>query len=118
MTLEIISHILFVVAMLSNFSYILMTFYLGKIKIKKIDRLVYGCEIASDSIFFQLIRLPKYGGAFSSHWVAKRSHLLEIRDHFDKKFQRPFIIAHHLLLTGGISMVLLFLLDKFLLNIT
>ena len=78
-----------------------MTFYLGWSKMKEIDQLVYGYEIPSDSIFFQLLRMSRYGGAFASRWIAKRAHLLHIRDQFDKKFQRPFIIAHYLLMIGG-----------------
>ncbi len=95
-----------------------MTFYLGRSKGKEIDRLVYGHEISSDSIFYKILRLPNYGGAFASRWLAKRTHLLHIRDQFDKKFQRPFIITHYLFMVGGISMVLLFILDKLFLNIT
>ena len=93
-----------------------MTFYLGRTKMKEIDRLVYGYEIPSDSIFFQLLRLPQYGGAFTWHWAAKRSSLLHIRDNFDKKFQRPFIITFYLFITGFIAMILGVILDKFFLH--
>ena len=95
-----------------------MTFYLGRNKMKKIDQLVYGSEIPYDSIFYQLLRLPRYGGAFASRWGARRAHLLSIRDQFDKKFQRPFIVTYYLLMVGGISMVWLFRLDNLFLNIT
>jgi len=96
---------------------IAMTFYLGREKCKRIDRLVHGFEIPGDNIFAQILRLPNYGWAFSSPWFAKRSHLTQIRNHFDKKFERPFIITHYLFMVGGLSMVLLFVLDKFFLHV-
>ena len=95
-----------------------MTFYLGRNKVKEIDRLVYGFEIPDDSIFFQILRLPKYGGVFASRWIAKRCHLTHIRDQFDKKFERPFIITHHLFMIGAIGIVLLYVLDKLFLHVT
>ena len=95
-----------------------MMFYLGRSKIKEVDRLVYGFEIPSDSIFFQGQRLIDYGCAFAWRWGAKRTHLLHIRDHFDKKFQRPFIITFHLLWIGTISMILLYIFDNFFLRNT
>jgi len=84
---------------------------------KEIDQLVYGYEIPSDSIFFQLLRMPRYGGAFACRWCAKRSHLLYIRDHFDKKFQRPFIVTYYLSIIGGTSIFLLYILDKLFLHV-
>ncbi|NOX43616.1 MAG: hypothetical protein GXP19_07780 [Gammaproteobacteria bacterium] len=116
--LEILSHILATISFLCGFVGIGMTFYLGRSKMKEIDQLVYGYKIPSDSIFFQLLRMPRYGGAFASRWGAKRAHLLHIRDQFDKKFQRPFIITHYLFIIGGISLVLLIILDKLFLDIT
>lgn len=85
---------------------------------KEVDRIVYGYEIPSDSIFFQLLRIPQYGGAFAWRWSAKRSSLLHIRDHFDKSFQRPFIITFHLLWIGTMGMILGVILDKFFLQVT
>ncbi len=116
--LEIFSHILAVISVLCGVIAIGMTFYLGRNKMKKVDLIVYGYEIPSDSIFYQLLRLPQYGGTFASRWTAKRAHLLPIRDQFDKKFQRPFIITYYLFMVGGVSMVLLIILDKLFLNIT
>ncbi len=100
-------------AMFCAFIGIGMTFYLGKSKVKEIDRLVYGRKIRNDSIFHLILRLPNYGWAFTSPWFAKRSSLLHIRNHFDKQFERPFIITHYLFMVGGISVLLLFILDQF-----
>ena len=107
-----------VLTLLCGFAAIGMTFYLGRSKVKEIDRLVYGYEMPSDSIFNLILRLPTYGAAFASPWVAKRASLLHIRNHFDKKFERPFIITHYLFMVGGISMVLLIIVDKLFLHIT
>ncbi len=115
---EIFSHILFILTMVCSFIAIGMTFYLGRSKVKEIDRLVHGNEITSDSIFYLILRLPTYGGAFAWRWGAKRSHLLHIRDKFDKQFQRSFIITYFLFIIAGISMILLAVMDKFFLNIT
>ena len=104
--------------LISIFTALGMSFYLGRNKIKEIDRLVHGHEITSDSIFYLILRLPAYGGAFAWRWGAKRSKLLHIRDHFDKKFQRPFIITFYLFTIGSISMILLIIWDKFFLHIT
>ena len=90
-----------------------VAFYLGKNKIKDIDRLVYGFEIADDSIFFYGLRLMNYGGAFAWRLGAKRSKLIYLREKFDKKFQRPFIIYFYLMVSGGFSAILLFILSKF-----
>ena len=114
---ELIFTCVWLAIFLCGFAAIAMTFYLGRSKIKEIDRLVYGQEIPSDGISFQIMRLPKYGGAFASHWIAKRCHLLHIRNHFDKKFERPFIITHHLFMIGFIVMILLFVLDKLYLHV-
>ena len=116
--LQILDLILTVIFVLCGFVGIGMTFYLGRSKGKEIDRLVYGHEISSDSIFYKILRLPNYGWAFASRWFAKRAHLLPIRDQFDKKFQRPFIITHYLFMIGGGALVLLIILDKLFLNIT
>jgi len=91
---------------------------LGRSKVKEIDRFVYGYEITSDSIFYLILRLPAYGGAFAWRWGAKRSKLLHIRDQFDKRFQRPFIITFYLYTIGSVSMILLIIWDKFFLHIT
>ncbi len=107
-----------VVFFASAFAAIGMTFYLGRSKVKEIDRLVYGYEITSDSIFYLILRLPPYGGAFAWRWGAKRSHLLHIRDKFDKQFQRPFIITFYLYTIGSVFLILFVIWDKFFLNIT
>ena len=93
-----------------------MIFYLGREKVKKIDLLVYGYEIPHDSIFYKIQRVPTYGGAFAWYWGAKRSKLLKIRDHFDKQFQKPFIITFWLMMIGLVSMVLGIAFDHVFLN--
>ena len=95
-----------------------LAFYLGRNKIKEIDRLVYGFEIPSDSIFYQGFRLMGYGGAFAWYFSAKRSKLLYIREKFDEKFQRPFKLYYWLMLGGALLMVFTILLDKFYLHFT
>ncbi len=110
---ETLDLVLGVVMMLCGFAGIGITFYLGRTKMKEIDPLVLGYKISHDSIFYQLLRMSRYGGAFSSPWLAKRIQLTHIRDHFDKDFQRPFIIAHRLLMIAGVYIFLIIILDQF-----
>ncbi len=117
-SVEFVFWMLAILALICGFLAIGMTFYLGRNKLKEIDRLVYNHEILYDSIFYLILRLPTYGAAFSCRWCAKRSHLLHIRDRFDKKFQRPFIITHYLFMFAGIVMIVLIVWDKMFLNIT
>jgi len=97
-----------------------MTIYLGKHRIKSIDKVVLGYEIPNeaDSIFYKGIRLMNYSGAFAWHFGAKRSKLLYLRDKFDTQFQRPFKIFFRLVVSGGFGMVVLYILDEFFLHIT
>ena len=118
MRLEIIFWALSIIALLCFFVSIVMTAYLGRYKIKYIDQKVLGYELSGDSIFYQMLRLPRYGGAFAWRWSAKRANLLQIRDQFDKKFQRPFVINFWLIMFGTFSIVVLFVLDKWFLHIT
>ncbi len=73
-----------------SFTAIGLMFFIGKTRIKKIDKVVYGYEFPHDSIFAQMIRVPSYGGAFLWEWSAKRSGLKGKIEHFDKSFQWPF----------------------------
>ena len=93
-----------------------MSLYLGKRKIKEIDRVVFGYEISNDNLFYLMIRLPRYGGAFAWRWSAKRADLLEIRDHFDKKFQRPFIVDFWLMIASALSLFVAVILNEFFLH--
>ncbi len=94
------------IGLLCIYTAIFMTFYLRKHKISEIDRIVFGYEVPGDSIFYQGIRMMNYGGAFAWRWSAKRSHLLDIRKCFDKKFQRPSIICFWLVFIGVLSSII------------
>ncbi|MCI0507317.1 MAG: hypothetical protein L0Z73_14570 [Gammaproteobacteria bacterium] len=98
------------------FAGIALVFYLGRHHVKEIDRIVYGFDVPSDSIFFKIQRIPTYGGAFVWRWGAKRSGLAKIRDKFDKKFKIPFIITFWLFVIGTISMIAGVIISKFVLH--
>jgi len=106
------------VGLLCGFTFIFMAFYLRRKKIKEIDRLVYGTEISSDSIFHQGLRLMNYGGAFAWRFGAKRSKLLYIREQFDNRFQRPFIVYFWLVIASVSASTIAILLNKFALHVT
>ncbi|NOZ55140.1 MAG: hypothetical protein GXP08_18715 [Gammaproteobacteria bacterium] len=116
--LELFFWIFAVLILICIFIAICTTFYLGRSKMKKVDLLVYGYEIPSDSIFFQGFRMMDYGGAFAWRFYARRIDKDWIREHFDKKFQRPFIISFWLIVLGFLAMILLYILDKLFLQIT
>lgn len=88
--IDLIFLILGFTGLLSSFTAIGLMFFIGKTRIKEIDKVVYGYEFPHDSIFAQLIRVPGYGGAFLWKWSAKRSGLNGKIEHFDKQFQWPF----------------------------
>ena len=102
--LEITSLILDLAGMLFWLFFFGMVFYLGRDKIKEVDKFVIGHEY---HIGFRLqgICVMSYGGAFAWRWAAKRGHLLEIRDEFDPHFQRPFILAFYSMWLGFTSML-------------
>ena len=110
--IEILFHSLAIFILLCSFAGIGMTFYLGRSKMKEIDRVVYGYEIPSDSIFFQLFRMMDYGGSFAWRFYARRIGKEWIREHFDKRYQRPFVITYYLFTASGLFIVLLYILDK------
>jgi len=118
LNIEVIFLGLLTFGLLCGFTFIFMTFLLGKSKIKEIDRLVFGYEVSSDSIFHKGLRLMNYSGAFAWRFGAKRSKLLHIRDQFDKNFQRPFIIYFWLVVTGTSALIISVILDKFVLRVT
>jgi len=70
-----------------------IVYILGRTKMKEVDKFYYGASFEKDSIFFQLTRFPMYAYFFTSRWAAKRGGHLEIYDHFDSKFKRPFLVA-------------------------
>lgn len=96
-----------------GFTAIFVTFYLGRSKIKEIDRLVFGYEISGDSVFYQGFRLMDYGGAFAWRFNARRIGKEWIRERFDKKFQRPFVIRFWLVFITGGFLILGIILDKY-----
>ncbi len=113
---ELIFLCLLGIGLICAFVSIFITIYLGRTKIKEIDRVVLGYEISSDNILHLGIRMMNYGGAFAWRWSAQRSGILPIRDHFDKKFQRPFIINYWLVFAGTFFLALAILWQKLFLN--
>ncbi len=92
-TEKIIFLIFVVCALLSIFTVIGLMFYIGKTRVKAIDKVVWGYEFPNDSIFALMLRVPNYGGAFLSKWSAKRSGLEGKIEHFDETFKWPFKVV-------------------------
>ena len=88
-------------------------FYLGRRHVKAVDKLVYGSTIPNDSIFFQLLRIPNYGGAFSWKFSARRNRLEAMVKQFDSAFKRPFIITFWCMVAGFISFIAMVILQHF-----
>ncbi len=104
------------IGLICAFVSIFMTLYLGRTKIKEIDRVVFGYEVPINNFLYLGTRMMNYGGGFAWRWSAKRSGILPIRDHFDKKFQRPFIINFWLVFAGIFFIALAILWQKLFLN--
>ena len=92
--LEITMFIFLVVGILFQIISIGLLFYIGKTRIKEIDKAVLGYEFPNDSIFALGLRVPNYSGGFVSKWCAKRGRLTGKIEHFDSSFRRPFIIYY------------------------
>ncbi|MCF6255751.1 MAG: hypothetical protein L3K25_05535 [Gammaproteobacteria bacterium] len=105
-TLELIFLILFFLGVILIFLMIALMFYIGRTRIKEIDKVVYGFEFPNDSIFALGLRVPSYGGAFLWKWSAKRSGLEGKIEHFDKRFRWPFIAVFLLMIFGVLMMIL------------
>lgn len=97
---EIIFMLVVPLGVLSGFIVIGLLFYIGKTRIKEIDRAVLGYEFPHDSIFALIIRVPNYAGGFMWKWSARRTGLEGKIEHFDQKFQWPFKAAMILTIFG------------------
>jgi hypothetical protein len=86
----IVTLILALLGVVSGIIAIGLLFYIGKTRIKEIDKAVLGYEFPHDSIFALIIRVPNYAGGFMWKWSARRGHLEGKIEHFDQKFQWPF----------------------------
>ena len=97
----------------SAFILIALLFYIGRTRIKEIDKVVYGFEFPNDSIFALGLRVPSYGGAFLWKWSAKRSGLEGEIEHFDRHFRWPFIAVFVLMIFGIFMMTLAVLFKQY-----
>ena len=107
-----ISVILFLLGVFCSFISIGLTFYIGKTRIKEIDKAVLGYEFPHDSIFALMLRVPNYAGGFMWKWSARRGHLEGKIEHFDAKFRWPFIAVMVLTIVGLTSLIIGTLLIK------
>jgi hypothetical protein len=113
-TVQTITLFLFLFGSLCGFIAIGLLFYIGKTRIKEIDKAVLGYEFPDDSIFALIIRVPNYAGGFMWQWSARRTGLEGKIEHFDKRFRWPFIAAMVLVITSMSSMIIGTFMDKFL----
>lgn len=70
-----------------------LMFYIGRTRIKVIDKAVLGYEFPNDSIFSLIIRIPNYASGFLWEWSARRTGLKGKIEHFDKRFRWPFVTS-------------------------
>lgn len=99
---NIIFIIVGLLAVMSSFIVIGLLFYIGKTRVKEIDRAVLGYEFPHDSIFALIIRVPNYAGGFMWKWSARRSGLEGKIEHFDKQFRWPFIAVMRLAIVSAL----------------
>lgn len=111
--LEIASFVFAGLFLVSVASSIALMFYIGKTRIKEIDKAVFGYEYPNDSIFSLMIRVPNYASAFLWEWSAKRTGLKGKIEHFDKEFRWPFIASFVLVFFGLFCAFIGILFDKY-----
>ena len=97
---------LYLMSMLCGMVMIGLLFYVGKTRIKKIDKAVLGYEFPNDSIFALIIRVPGYAGGFMWKWSAKRTGLTGKIEHFDLRFRWPFVTIMVLAITMFLLVVI------------
>lgn len=102
---ETIVFVFLLTGVLLQFISIGFLLYIGKTRVKEIDKAVLGYEFPNDSIFALGLRVPNYSGGFVSKWSAKRGRLTGKIEHFDSEFRRPFII-YYILFMGSIFFLL------------
>ncbi|MCP4489347.1 MAG: hypothetical protein GY820_18860 [Gammaproteobacteria bacterium] len=95
----------------SGFVAIGLLFYIGKTRIKELDKAVLGYEFPHDSIFALIIRVPNYAGGFLWKWSAQRTGLEGKIDHFDNHFQWPFKALMILIVIGTACLSAVIVLD-------
>jgi len=114
-TIELLYVVITFIALLCAFLSIGMLFYIGKHHVKEIDRIIFGCETEDDSFFFLMLRVPNYTLGFIWKFYAKRAGLLEMYNHFDKKFKRPFMLNLWLSVIGMGAFLILIYMQKYVL---
>lgn len=93
-----------------------MLIYIGKHRIKAIDKTVLGREVSGDNFAYLMLRVPNYTLAFIWPFYAKRAGLLKLRIDFDNKFKRPFMINLWLLIVGISAFLVAIVMNKFILT--
>jgi len=111
---EAVFLLLSLVAVFCGFVVIGLLIYIGKTRIKEIDKVVLGYEFPHDSIFALIIRVPNYAGGFLWKWSARRSGLEGKIEHFDIQFRWPFVATMVLAIAGMIFFVIALFLMKYL----
>ena len=109
-----ISLILFLLGIFCGIIFIGLLFYIGKTRIKAIDKVVLGYEFPHDSIFALIVRVPNYAGGFMWKWSARRSGLEGKIEHFDARFRWPFIATMVLTIVGLSSLIISAIIHEFL----
>lgn len=110
--IELITLIFGMTGLVAGFIMIGLLFYIGKTRIKEIDKAVLGYEFPHDSIFALIIRVPNYAGGFMWKWSARRTGLEGKIEHFDRKFRWPFIAAMISAIIGILFFIVGITLDK------
>jgi len=111
---EIILLTMDLIWMCCGFLVIGLLFYIGKTRIKEIDKVVHGYEFPHDSIFALIIRVPGYAGGFMWKWSARRSGLEGKIEHFNNRFRWPFVATMVLSILAMVFLIIARLLQNYL----
>ena len=100
---EIVFLALGVIFLASALLIFVMLVYLGKSRVKEVDRAVHGHELSTDIVSL-FLRIPGYAGGFAWRSYARWSGLSGKFEPFDKSFKRPFIIMFWLIVVGACAL--------------
>ncbi len=112
-TADLLSLITFFAFIICGIVYLVMVIIIGRTRMKEVDKYYYGFNVDNDSIFYQLVRFPIYANIFASRWYARLVGHLDMYEHFDKKFKRPFLLASMFVLLGLFLLLSGLFIDKY-----
>jgi len=94
--------VIWIISALGIFAFILHALYLRKKWLHEVEILFRGYDLMSTFLYFSILACVQYGGAFTSHFLAKRTKMLKAREVVPENIQIHFIISFWLLMVSTV----------------